>query len=54
MIFKSRSIATKLLLLSCFSAVIVIVAIVAFIKLSMIPRLPTRRWKIRPVHWPIH
>ncbi len=40
--FKSRSIATKLLLASSLSAVIVIVAIVAFIKLSMIPQLTNK------------
>lgn len=40
--FKSRSIATKLLLSSCLSAVIVIVAIVGFIKLSMIPQLTNK------------
>lgn len=39
MMLKSKSIATKLLLLSCLSAVIVIVGIVAFIKMSMIPKL---------------
>lgn len=37
--FKSSSIATKLLIVSCVSAVTVVVAIVAFIKLSMIPQL---------------
>lgn len=42
MMFKSRSIATKLLLLSCVSAVVVVVAIVAFIKLSMIPQLTNK------------
>lgn len=42
MIFKSKSIATKLLLSSCISAVVVIVAIVAFIKLSMIPQLTNK------------
>ncbi|SFN88668.1 Hpt domain-containing protein [Formivibrio citricus] len=36
---KTKSVATKLLLSSCFSAVIVIVAIVTFIKASMIPQL---------------
>lgn len=39
---KSKSIATKLLLSSCFSAVIVIVAIVTFIKASMIPQLTNK------------
>ncbi len=42
MMFKSKSIATKLLLSSCLSAVVVIVAIVAFIKLSMIPQLTNK------------
>ena len=36
---KSKSIATKLLLASSLSAVIIVVAIVSFIKFSMIPRL---------------
>lgn len=39
MLLKSKSVATKLLLASCVSAVLVVVAIVAFIKLSMIPQL---------------
>ena len=42
MILKTKSIATKLLLLSCVSAVVVVVAIVAFIKLSMIPQLTNK------------
>ena len=36
---KSKSIATKLLLASSLSAVVIVVAIVSFIKFSMIPRL---------------
>lgn len=36
---KSKSIATKLLLASSLSAVLIVVAIVSFIKFSMIPRL---------------
>ncbi len=39
MLFQSKSIATRLLLASCLSAVIVVVAIVAFVKISMIPKL---------------
>jgi HPt (histidine-containing phosphotransfer) domain-containing protein len=39
MILKSKSIATRLLLLSCFYAVIVIVAILSFIKFSVLPRM---------------
>src|SRR5664279_2751692 len=42
MILKSRSIATKLLLASSLSAVIVVVAIVAFVKLSLIPQLTNK------------
>src|ERR1035437_5334807 len=42
MILKSRSIATKLLLASCLSAVIVVTAIVAFVKMSMIPQLTNK------------
>ena len=42
MMFSPKSIATKLLLWSCLSAVIVIVAIVAFIKMSMIPQLTNK------------
>ena len=36
---ESKSIATKLLLASSLSAVVIVVAIVSFIKFSMIPRL---------------
>ena len=39
MLFKSKSIATRLLLASTLSAAIVIVAIVAFVKIAMIPQL---------------
>lgn len=39
MMLKSKSVATKLLLASCVTAVLVVVSIVAFIKLSMIPQL---------------
>ena len=42
MLLKSKSVATKLLLASCVTAVLVVVAIVAFIKLSMIPQLTDR------------
>ncbi|WP_153109821.1 Cache 3/Cache 2 fusion domain-containing protein [Propionivibrio limicola] len=42
MSFKSKSIATKLLFASCLTAVLVIVAIVAFIKLSIIPQMTNR------------
>lgn len=42
MMFKSRSIATKLLLISSVSAVVLIVAIVAFVKLAMIPQLTNK------------
>ena len=42
MILKSKSIATKLLLSSCISAVVIVVAIVAFIKLMMIPQLTNK------------
>ena len=45
MMFKSRSIATKLLLFSSISAVILVVAIVAFVKLSMIPSLTSEALK---------
>lgn len=39
MIFGSKSVATRLLLLSCFYAVIVIVGILAIINLSIFPRM---------------
>lgn len=42
MMFKSRSIATKLLLSSSISAAVIVVAIVAFFKLSMIPQLTNK------------
>jgi len=42
MIFKSRSIATKLLLASSLSAVIVVVSIVAFVKFSLVPQLTNK------------
>ena len=42
MMLKSKSVATKLLLASCFTAVLVVVSIVAFIKLSMIPQLTNK------------
>lgn len=45
MIFKSRSIATKLLLASSFSAVVVVLGIVAFVKWSMIPQLTNEALK---------
>lgn len=45
MLFQSKSIATRLLLFSCVSAVIVVLAIVAFVKISMIPKLTTQALK---------
>ena len=42
MMFKSRSIATKLLLTSSISAVILVVAIVAFVKLALLPQLTNK------------
>lgn len=39
MMLKTKSIATKLLLFSCVSAIVIIVGIVGFIKISMIPKL---------------
>ena len=36
---KSASLATRLLLASCVSAVVIVAAIVLFIKLSIIPQL---------------
>lgn len=42
MLLKSKSIATRLLLLSALSAVLVIVSILAFIKLSVLPRMTDR------------
>ncbi len=41
-LIKFHSTASKLLLASCLSAVVVVVAIVAFIKLSMIPQMTER------------
>jgi len=39
MMLKTKSVATKLLLASCVTAVLVVIAIVSFIKLSMIPQM---------------
>ena len=45
MMLKSKSIATKLLLSSTLSAAIIIIAIVTFVKVSMIPQLTTQALK---------
>lgn len=42
MMLKSKSIATKLLLFSCISAIVIIMVIVSFIKISMIPKLTNK------------
>ena len=42
MLLQTKSVATKLLLFSCVTAVLVIVGIVAFIKINMIPKLTNK------------